>query len=101
MWWLLLVIALTAFWLLALFLGFVVPPNAKILIKIHNNHLHVTRGRLRAQSREFVTEILQQANITSGFVAITYSKRAAFSRNIPRDVQQRLRNVLLNDQNLN
>ena len=90
-------IALAAWWFLALFLGFVVPPNAKTLIKIQNGQLCITRGQLRAQPREFVAEILQQANVTKGFVAITYSKRAAFSRNIPRDIQQRLRNVLLND----
>jgi hypothetical protein len=101
MWWFLIATVAAILWLAATSLGFVPPLTAKILIKIHHNHLHVTRGRLRAQSREFVTEILQQANITSGFVAITYSKRAAFSRNIPRDVQQRLRNVLLNDQTLN
>ena len=101
MWWLLIVIVAAVLWFAATSLGFTPPPTAKILIKIHNHHLHVTRGRLHAQSREFVTEILQQANITSGFVAITYSKRAAFSRNIPRDIRQRLRNVLLNDQTLN
>jgi len=97
MWWLLLLIAVAGIWFLAMLLGFVAPLNSKILIKIHNNHLHVTRGQLRAQSREFVTDILQQANVTNGFIAITHSKRAAFSRNIPREIQQRLRNVLLND----
>jgi len=97
MWWLLIVIALAGVWFLAMQLGCVAPPNAKILIKIHNNHPHVTRGQLRAQSREFVTDILQQANVAKGFIAITHSKRAAFSRNIPRDIRQRLRNVLLND----
>ncbi len=97
MWWLLIVIALAGLWLLAMQFGLVAPPNPRILIKVHNSHLHITRGKLRAQSREFVTEILQQANITSGFIAITASKRASFSRNIPRDIRQRLRNVLLND----
>ena len=97
MWWLLIVIVLAAVWFFAMILGFIPPPRARILIRIHNNHLHITRGQLRAQPREFVTEILQQANVRKGFVAITASKRASFSRNIPRDIQQRLRNVLLND----
>jgi len=97
MWWLLTVILLAVLWYFAMTLGLIAPANTKTLVKIHEGHLHITRGQLRAQSREFVTEILQQANITNGFIAITQSKRAAFSRNIPRDIRQRLRNVLLND----
>jgi hypothetical protein len=97
MWWLLTVIALAILWYFAMTLGLIAPANTKTLVKIHDGSLHITRGQLRAQSREFVAEILQQANITNGFIAITHSKRAAFSRNIPRDIQQRLRNVLLNE----
>ena len=80
-----------------MFLGFLPPPNAKVLIKIHNGQLLVTRGQLRAQPREFVSDIIGRCKISKGYIAITHSKRAAFSRNIPRDIQQRLRNVLLND----
>jgi hypothetical protein len=96
MWWLLPAIVVAALWFVAIFFGFLPPPNAKILIKIRHGQLHITRGQVRAQPREFVTDILQQAKITNGFVAITHSKRAAFSRNIPVDIRQRLRNVLLN-----
>ena len=97
MWWLLPVIAIAGAWFVAISLGFLPPPNAKIMIKIRDSHLHITCGQLRAQPREFVTDILQQANVTKGFIAITHSKRAHFSRHIPRDIRQRLRNVLLND----
>jgi hypothetical protein len=95
--WLLAPIAVAALWFLAVLLNFIPPPSPKILIVFHSGKLHITRGQLRAQSREFVTDILQQANVAKGFIAITHSKRAAFSRSIPRDVQQRLRNVLLNE----
>jgi hypothetical protein len=97
MWWLLTGIAGATLWFLTMLFGVVPPPDAKILIKIRHGQLRVTRGQVRAQSREFVVDILRQANVTNGFIAITYYKRAAFSRNIPRDTQQRLRNVLLNN----
>jgi hypothetical protein len=97
MWWLLIAVAIAAVWLIAILFDFVPPPNAKILIKIHHGELHLTRGQLRAQPREFITDILQEAKVTKGFIAITYYKRAAFSRSVPNDIRQRLRNVLLND----
>jgi len=95
--WLLPAIAVAALWFSAMSLGFIPPPNPKILIVIHSGHLHITRGVLRAQPREFVGDILQEAGVAKGFIAITHSKRAAFSRNIPREIHQRLRNVLLNE----
>jgi hypothetical protein len=97
MWWVLIVIAATALGVLAVQLGFLPPPQAKMLIRIHGGQLRIKRGQLRAQTREFVADIVQQAHVMNGFIAVTHSKRAAFSRNIPRDIQQRLRNVLLND----
>ena len=97
MWWLLTIIAIAAAWFLAVLLDFIPPPHAKILIRIHEGQFKVTRGQLHAQPREFVTEILQHAHVTKGFIAITHSKRTTFSRSIPGEIQQRLRNVLLND----
>jgi hypothetical protein len=97
MWGLLIVIAIATAWFLAMLLGLIPPPSPKILIVFHSGKLHVTRGQLRAQPREFVADILQEAGVRKGFVAVTHSKRAAFSRTIPRDIQQRLRNVLLNE----
>jgi hypothetical protein len=97
MWWLLTAVALAVVWFLAFLLGLIAPPNARLLIKIHNGQLRVTRGQLRAQPREFISEILREAHVTTGFIAITFYRRAAFSRNIPGVIRQRLRNVLLND----
>jgi hypothetical protein len=82
-------------WLLVRF-GFVPPPHAAILIRIRGGELHVSRGRVRAQTREFVLDILSQAAVTNGFIAVTPGNWVVFSRQIPRAVHQRLRNVLLN-----
>jgi len=94
---LLIAVAVAILGLLAVLLHFVPPPHAKVLIKIRDQQLKVTRGQVRAQSREFISDILQQAGITSGRIAITYYNRAAFLRNIPVGIRQRLRNVLLNN----
>lgn len=89
--------ALIAFlWFLAVSLGYLPPPHTKTLIKICNGQVRVTRGQLKAQPYEFVSEIVKQTAVTHGFIAITYYNRAAFSRTIPRSARQRLRNVLLN-----
>ena len=84
-------------WIVTVLLGLVPPPHTKTLIKIHNGQLRVTRGQLRAQAREFVSDILQQSGVMDGYIAITPGNRTAFSRKIPRTVHQRLRNVLLNN----
>jgi hypothetical protein len=96
MWLFLTVMAITGLWLMAVLLNFVPPPHAKTIIKIHNGQLRVTRGRLRAQPREFISAILKEAGVTSGFIAITYYDRVSFSQKIPNSIYQRLRNVLLN-----
>jgi len=41
-------------------------------------------------------DILQEAQVKSGFIAITSEARVKFSRNIPEAIHQQLRNVLLN-----
>lgn len=72
MWCLLTAIAVAVLWFAATSLGFIPPPSPKILIKIHNGQLHIARGQLRAQPREFVADILQQASVTNG-LEIFYS----------------------------
>lgn len=76
--------------------GFMPPPHATILIRIRGGELRVARGRLRAQAREFLLDIVSQAAVTSGFIAVTPGNWVVFSRQIPRAVHQRIRNVLLN-----
>jgi hypothetical protein len=87
-------LALAAF--LAVWLGFVPPPYAGTLIRIRGGLLNVRRGQLRSDAREHLREILQEAGVSHGFIAVTAGNRVAFSRQIPPAVRQRLRNVLLN-----
>ena len=82
--------------LLAVWLGFVPPPYAATLIRIRDGELHVRRGRLHGLAREHVSEILRGAGVSRGFIAITSADWIMFSRQIPRAVHQRLRNVLFN-----
>ena len=97
MWWLLTALAVVGAGFLAVTSGFIPPPHAKTLIRIQHGQLKVTRGKVRAQPREFVSDMLQQAGVQGGYIAITPGKHVAFSRKIPRSLHQRLRNVLLND----
>jgi hypothetical protein len=77
--------------------GFVPPPQAILLIRIRSGQIKIRRGNLRPLAKDFVSEILQTAKISQGFIAVTSSHRVFFSRNIPQRVHQRLRNVLLNE----
>jgi hypothetical protein len=81
---------------LAIWLGFVPPPHASTLIRIRDGAIHVRRGQLQPHAREHIAEILHDAGVSKGFIAITPENWVAFSRRIPPSVHQRLRNVLLN-----
>ena len=77
-------------------LGFIPPLNAKIIVRMRHGSLVYEKGRLQGNASEHVEAILRWAHVSEGFVAITHGQRVYFSRQIPRDVHQRLRNVLLN-----
>jgi hypothetical protein len=80
----------------AVWFGFVPPPHAKTILRIGLDGICATRGSLRPHAREHLTEILSEARVSKGFIAVTSADRVVFSRNIPTAVHQRLRNVLLN-----
>ena len=82
--------------LLAVWLGFVPPPYATTLIRIRDGELQVRRGRLQGLAREHISDILRDAGVSRGFIAITSANWVVFSRQIPRAIHQRLRNVILN-----
>src|SRR5262245_25712915 len=82
--------------LAAIGLGFVPPPLANTLVRVQNGEVHVSRGRLKPYARDHVHEILSEAGVSNGYIAITAGNRVMFSRQIPSSVHQRLRNVLLN-----
>lgn len=76
--------------------GFIPPFNATILVRMRDGSLVFEKGRLHGNASAHVEEILRAARVTDGFVAITSGRRVYFSRQIPSDIHQRLRNVLLN-----
>ena len=82
--------------LLAIWLGVGAQPYASTLIRIREGAVHVRRGRVQPYAKEHVVEILREAGVSKGFIAVTSENGVAFSRSIPSTVRQRLRNVLLN-----
>lgn len=80
----------------AIELGFTPPFNAKIIVRMRDGSVVFEKGRLQGNASEHVEAILRGARVSEGFVAITSGQRVYFSRQIPRDIHQRLRNVLLN-----
>jgi len=82
-------------WWAAVAFGYKPPPATRTLIKIRRGTVRVARGDLRPETFEYVSAILAESAMSEGFIALT-SSRVAFSRNIPVEAHQRLRNVLLN-----
>ena len=76
--------------------GWVPPPNAGTLIRIRDGKVQVPKGLLRSDAKIAVEEILHDADVAEGWIAIMGETGVVFSRRIPAGVQQRLRNVLLN-----
>lgn len=93
---LLLLAGVLVFWLPMASLGFWPPFSSTTVIRVRSGKLFLPRGQLRGLVRDDVAEVFSSAGITSGFIAITPGSRVHFSRNIPKPVRQRLRNVLLN-----
>jgi hypothetical protein len=93
--WYVVVIAV-GLWALFIKLGYLLPPDAVVIVRIREGKPRVTRGRLRAQTIEYISDVFQQAGITRGFVAVAWSRRVMFSYNIPKKFRQRIRNILLN-----
>jgi hypothetical protein len=76
--------------------GFIAPPTASILVRIRNGSVRVERGSLNPSIVDHIASISREHGIRDGYVAISRDKRISFSRMIPEDVHQRMRNVLLN-----
>ena len=93
---LIVVVAVAVFGLPMAGFGFFPPWNATTVIRIRAGKISLKRGQLRGQIRDDLEEVLGDAGVTSGFIAITDAARVHFSRNIPEALRQRLRNVLLN-----
>jgi hypothetical protein len=94
--WILIIGGLVSVVAASVWLGFLPPPHATTLIRISGGQLQVSRGGLKAHAKLDVSEILHDAGVSHGFIAITRHNRVSFSRRIPATVHQGLRNVLLN-----
>lgn len=94
--WLLVIIGIALLWFGLIWFGFLPPLNAEALIHIQKGGLLVKRGQLRSHAKDSIIEILRDAGVQSGFIAIITGPRVKFSRNIPTAIRQRLRNILLN-----
>ena len=89
-------IALFALAVLLIWLGFVPPPHAVTLIRIRNGVVKVKKGHMRSDALEHVSQILGEAGVSGGLIAMMSDNRLVFSRKVPPRIHQRLRNVLLN-----
>jgi len=76
--------------------GWLPPANAGTLIRIRGQVIEVQKGLLRTDAKNYVVEILREAKVTDGWIAIMGETEVVFSRRIPVAIHQRLRNVLLN-----
>lgn len=81
---------------LLVWLRFVPPPHAATLIRIRNGLPKATKGNVRSDALEHVSQILREAGIADGFIAVIGDNKLVFSRKVPPQIHQRLRNVLLN-----
>ena len=81
---------------IAIALRFVPPLGSEVLIRLRRGKVVVRRGHLRTPLKDDAEEVLAGAGVKSGFIAIMPDKRVRFSRTIPTELHQRLRNVLLN-----
>jgi hypothetical protein len=76
--------------------GFIAPPMAATLIQIRSGIVRLERGSVSASVLEDIASILRESAVSEGYIAITSGNRVTFSRLIPAEIHQRLRNVLLN-----
>lgn len=82
---------MTPFWL-----GILPPTNARCLIRIRDGRVFVSGEALPHHATNSIADILRNAGVKKGFIALTPNKRIKFSYQIPKAIQQRLRNVMLN-----
>ena len=85
------VIAVVAFVLQAAFM-----PRYQFIVQVHGAQLVVTKGKVRAEFVDEARLVCQEFGVTSGWIGgVRRGKSIAlkFSSNIPRNCQQRLRNI--------
>jgi len=86
---------LLALWALVA-LGFVASPLSRTVIRIRRGEIRVTGADPGARAREHVADVIRDAMVMRGFIAISSRREVTFSREVPSEMRQRLRNILLN-----
>jgi hypothetical protein len=94
--WLIPVACLVVLGFAAVRFGYVPPPGARTVLHVRAGDIRVAGSRLKPHAKADVAEILSEAGVSRGFIAVTRENRVKFSRHIPAAIHQRLRNVLLN-----
>jgi hypothetical protein len=74
---------------------YIAPPGARTVLKLVHGKLTVTRGSLSAQTQTYVQDVLRDAGLEQGSVAILANGRLWFSPSIPDTAHQQLRNLLM------
>jgi hypothetical protein len=87
---------LVIFVMFAIASGRLAPPHARTLIRVRDGQVRIARGHLPSRACQFVSDILHEAGVSRGYIAVVSEQSVAFSKTIPASVHQRLRNVLLN-----
>jgi hypothetical protein len=94
--WLLIPVALVVAIIVPFWLRWLPPPHAVALVRITQDGIQLRKGQLRPYAREQVVEIVREKGISNGFIAMLPGRKVVFSRSVPANLHQRLRNVLLN-----
>ncbi len=71
------------------------PSEATTVIRTYRGELTVTRGHLQPLAKEQIVDLLHDAHASGGFIAVVPKGRVVFSRRIPKNIRQQLRNILL------
>lgn len=71
-------------------------PRFHFLVQINGEQFTITKGKVRADFLDEAREVCKEFGVTSGWIGgVKRGKQVAlkFSRNIPANCQQRLRNI--------
>lgn len=91
----LLIVLGVAAWAVTSF-GLLPSPFSQTLLRIRDGSVRVEKGELKARAREHVADVVREAGLKSGFVAISRTRKVTFSSGFPESLRQTLRNILLN-----
>ena len=83
-------------WWLLVGIGLLPSPFSRTTIRIRNGQIRIAGADLPSRAREYVADVVREAGLQGGFIAVSKARRVTFSRGIPEGIRQRLRNILLN-----